>query len=425
MTECGIEGNIKKIIDSRTIWLLFGLCWAVYFISYIGRMNYSAAMPDIISSGWLTITQAGSLSTVFFICYAGGQFINGFLGDRIKPENLVFAGLSLSAVANMLIPFAPGYAFALLFWAINGYVLSMLWPPIIRIFADMLDERTMVKCGIHITSSMAAGSLCAYLLASVMIRLLGWRAMFFAASVLLFITSIVWRLVFARIKKRREKYGVTYTLAASEPEKDSKPASSQSGFIRYLLGSGIFVLLLPVAIHGAIKDGVTAWIPTMLAQTFTVPAYTAVLAVSILPIFNLSGAYMAGFVLKRWIKNEILCAAFFFLTALMGIAGIILAGSINILLTVVFFSVITASILAVNVLMINLVPLRFHLMGRTATVSGMFNAAAYVGSATAAAGIGWIVSGFGWNVVMPCFAVLVIAAGIICVVGGRVKLPKI
>ena len=417
--------STKKIVDNRTIWLLFGLCWSVYFISYIGRMNYSAAMPDIIGSGRLTMQQAGSLSTAFFICYAAGQLVNGFLADRTKPENLIFAGLGLSALANMFMPLVPSYISALGLWAVNGYALSMLWPPIIRIFADMFDGRTMIKCGVHITSSMAAGSLCAYLLASVLIRFFGWQAVFFVASCLLVTIGVVWHLVFAYVKRRREEYGVTQTAdELIQKENITSPANHKKNFTKYLLGSGIFILLLPVAIHGAIKDGVTAWIPTMLTQTFAAPAYMAVLTASVLPIVNLSGAYMANYLFKRWIKNEILCAAVFFAMALAGIVGIILVGSVNILLTTMLFSVITASILAINVLMINLVPLRFHQMRRTATISGLFNAVAYVGSAITAAGIGWLVSGFSRNVVMACFAVLVIGAGAVCLFGGRIRLPE-
>ena len=319
-----MQTNAKKIIDNRTIWLLFGLCWFVYFISYIGRMNYSAAMPDMIASFWLTMQQAGSLSTAFFVCYAAGQFINGLLADQTKPENLIFIGLGLSSFVNFFMPLAPSYFFALALWALNGYALSMLWPSIIRIIADMFEARTMIKCGVHIASSMAAGSLSAYLLASLLIRFIGWQAVFFVAFVLLLTICIIWHILFKNIKKRREKYGVTQL---AEQEKIISPATvHKKNFTKYLFGSGIFILLLPVAVHGAIKDGVTAWIPTMLTQTFAAPAYAAVLAVSLLPIVNLSGAYMANYLFK-WVKNEILCASVFFTLALVGISGIIFLDS--------------------------------------------------------------------------------------------------
>ena len=405
---------MKKIIDNRVTWLLFGLCWAVYFISYIGRINYPAAMPAMIESGWLTMAQAGSLTTAFLICYGGGQFINGFLGDRFKPENLIFAGLGLSAAANFLVPHAPGFGFAIVFWAVNGYVLSMIWPPIIRIFAEMFDEKTMVKCGIHITSSMALGALSAYLLASLLIRLLGWQAVFYVAAVLLLCMGIVWRGVFAYIKKHRENHGVTQPAADPQPGSFAKPGAA--------IGIGVIVFLTPIFIHGAVKDGMSSWVPVYMVQIFEVPAYTAALVVSVLPIFNLSGAYAAGFLLKRWGKSELACAAVFFAISLAGLMGVILFGTAHILLTAVFFAITTASIMAVNVLMINIVPLRFHSVGRSATVTGMFNATAYAGSAIAAIGIGWIAGGFGWGVVMVCFAVLVAAAGVMCAITGRRRL---
>ena len=411
----------KKIIDNKTIWLLFGLCWFVYFISYVGRMNYSAAMPEMIEFSRLTMQQAGSLSTAFFVCYALGQFINGMLADKNKPENMIFTGLGLSAIVNLCLPIAHNYILTLILWAINGYALSMLWPSIIRIIADMFEARTMIKCGVHIASSIAAGSLAAYLLASLLIRFFGWQSVFFMAFGLLLITSGLWKILFSYVKKRRSKYGVRQLVEESDPSPSSEIKSGQKGKFAWYL---FFILLIPIAVQGAIKDGVTAWIPTMLTQTFAAPAYTAVLTTSMLPIINLSGAYMANSLFKRCIKNEILCSAVFFSMALAGIVGIIFIGSVNILLTTLLFSVVTSSVLAINVLLINLLPLRFHQVGRTATLSGLFNAAAYVGSSATAVSIGWLAGGFGWSVVMLCFAVLVIGAGGVCLFGGRIRLPE-
>ena len=91
---------------------LFLLCWTAYFATYICRLNFSAVMPELNTLGLFTKAQMASVSSCFFITYGVGQFINGFLGDRIAPRRLrgaaVFLGDErLCAVDGMVADPAP------------------------------------------------------------------------------------------------------------------------------------------------------------------------------------------------------------------------------------------------------------------------------------------------------------------------------
>lgn len=48
------------------------LCWIVYFSTYLGRLNYSASLSEIILSERFTKSQAGMIGTGFFLAYGGG-----------------------------------------------------------------------------------------------------------------------------------------------------------------------------------------------------------------------------------------------------------------------------------------------------------------------------------------------------------------
>ena len=84
---------------------LFLLCWTAYFATYICRLNFSAVMPELNTLGLFTKAQMASVSSCFFITYGVGQFINGFLGDRIAPRQMVFGGLLVSSLCNLLLFF--------------------------------------------------------------------------------------------------------------------------------------------------------------------------------------------------------------------------------------------------------------------------------------------------------------------------------
>ena len=91
----------RKIVEPRAVWLLFVLCWAVYFSAYIAKRNFSAAMTEMIGSGFLPKDRAGLINTVFFVSYAVGQLCNGMLGDRFRPQRLILIGMLLSGACNL------------------------------------------------------------------------------------------------------------------------------------------------------------------------------------------------------------------------------------------------------------------------------------------------------------------------------------
>ena len=56
---------------------LFCLGTAAYFISYICRLNLTAAMPEMMGSGSFTAAKLGIITSVYFVCYGVGQLFGG------------------------------------------------------------------------------------------------------------------------------------------------------------------------------------------------------------------------------------------------------------------------------------------------------------------------------------------------------------
>ena len=197
----------KYIADSRRAFGLFALCWALYGCSYLGRQNYSSVMAEMVIEGLMTKGQAGLVNTVFYVFYAAGQLINGMLGDKYSPRWMLFIGSCGAGLCNLLGPMADSYAMILVLRALNGYFMAMLWPPMIRVFGQMLMPRDRVRYTIHMTSAMAAGSLGAYLLSSAMLALTGWQGAFVLPGILLVIMSVVWLVSFGRLETFWQHHG--------------------------------------------------------------------------------------------------------------------------------------------------------------------------------------------------------------------------
>lgn len=415
-----MQKKLNRIYDGHMQALLFWMCWLVYFASYIGRLNYSSAMPAMIGESVITASQAGFISMVYFFAYGAGQFLNGMLADRLHPGKMIFAGLFASGLLNLAMGFLSGFGMMALFWCANGYTQAMIWPPIMRIFAKMMTEERKVKYCVHITSTMAVGTLASYLLSAAMIAAAGWRFVFYAAAVCMCGAALVFWRGFARVEAysmghgaAEEHGGVVEYEKKTEQGKAADTCSMPFG--QLLTASGLLFLLIPVVVHGVLKDGVTSWVPTYISETFMASPTLSILVTTMLPVINLTGAYAAQFMYRRFFqKHEVKTASFFFLIATGALVLLWRFSAVNMFLTAGLLSVITASMMAVNTLFVNLLPLHFEKEGRVSTVSGFLNAMAYLGCAISTYGIGVLVQHVGWQVTIFGWLAMNAAALAVC-----------
>lgn len=412
----------KKITDVRMTTLLFVLCWIAYFTSYLGRLNYSSAMTVMIKETVLSKSQAGFISMTYFFAYGIGQLLNGFLGDKVNPRKMIFLGLSISGAANLIMGCFADFGIMAAVWCINGYAQAMIWPPIIRIFAEMLEEKTKLRFCINIISTQALGTLASYLLSAAVIYLNGWNGVFFAAAALLIAAALLWDIKFRKIEKYSLEYGIED--GTKDEIKSGSRKDNQVPFLSILTGSGILVILIPVIVHGVLKDGVTSWVPTYISETFFTSPALSILVTTVLPVINLTGAYAAQYLYRKWKKQETKTAACFFLAATVSLLCLWLFGSKSLLLTVILLSVITASMMAVNTIFVNLLPLRFERAGRVSTVSGFLNSMAYLGCAISTFTIGILVQNNGWENTILSWLVITFLALIICILFRNKKITS-
>lgn len=410
----------KKITDVRMTTLLFVLCWIAYFTSYLGRLNYSSAMTVMIKETVLSKSQAGFISMTYFFAYGIGQLLNGFLGDKVNPRKMIFLGLSISGAANLIMGCFADFGIMAAVWCINGYAQAMIWPPIIRIFAEMLEEKTKLRFCINIISTQALGTLASYLLSAAVIYLNGWNGVFFAAAALLIAAALLWDIKFRKIEKFSMEFGIED--GTKDGIKSSSRKVNQVSFLSILTGSGILVILIPVIVHGVLKDGVTSWVPTYISETFLTSPALSILVTTVLPVINLTGAYAAQYLYRKWKKQETKTAACFFLAATVSLLCLWLFGSKSLLLTVILLSVITASMMAVNTIFVNLLPLRFERAGRVSTVSGFLNSMAYLGCAISTFTIGIMVQNNGWKNTILSWLGITFLALIICILFRNKKI---
>ena len=92
------QGKTSENKKSYAILLIF-LAWLVYATSYLGKVNYSANITQIIDYYSVTKTQAGTVPTFFFFSYGIGQVFNGVLCKKYNIKWMIFISLFISAAA--------------------------------------------------------------------------------------------------------------------------------------------------------------------------------------------------------------------------------------------------------------------------------------------------------------------------------------
>ena len=141
---------------------LFLLCWCSYFCAYIGRLNYSAALTDMIQSEGFGKGEAGLIGTAFFFAYGAGQFVSGFLGDRLPAKWLVFMGLFCSSICNLLMSQSSNIGIMIGVWCVNGLVQALIWSPMLRLVTDYCKAEVRPKLCAALNSAVPVGTMAAY-----------------------------------------------------------------------------------------------------------------------------------------------------------------------------------------------------------------------------------------------------------------------
>lgn len=389
---------------------LFLLSWAAYAAAYVGRYNYSAVMGAITAEGTLSLAAAGAVSTGYFICYAMGQIVCGAVSLSVSPYWMIFAGLVLSGGCNLGMGLLPGAAMPLL-WAVNGLCQAMIWPPIVRLFAESMPLAQQKAACVNINVTTPAGTLAAYLVSAALLALAGWRQVFLTCGGLLLVMAVLWLLGTAPLRR---------ATTMQPAVKDERRTDKSNGVLAAVMAAGLVWLALPAVLHGGLKDGVTSWVPSMIQQSFGVsPSFSAAVS-AVLPLVNLTGAYAAGWLDRCFFHNELKTSASLFALAIVCLAVLPLAVAHSLAVSVILLALVTASMLGINTMFINVMPVRAGRKGGAAVLSGTLNAVTYFGAAAATWGIGSAVGAFGWNAVFLLWlGMAVLALVVSLLVAGR------
>ncbi|MDR0390079.1 MAG: MFS transporter [Spirochaetaceae bacterium] len=410
-------------------WGINCLCWFAYISAYFGRVNLSIALPYLHDSYGYSNASLGAVASGFFVAYAAGQLINGFLGDHFNPRFFVSIGLALAGLSNILFGFSRHLAFLFLFWTINGYVQSMLWGPLVRVVSDSTPGKYLSRATLFFSSSTIFGYLFSYTLVGRITLVLGWKMAFFIPGVILILAAAVW---FVSYKPSPAALSADESAADKNAGTESAaskdiPGKGPAGIklrvwgldvFGFLVRTRLWIAALVCMLEGSLKEGLTLWGPTFFSGFQKLPLDRALFLMSLVPLMNCAGLAASGIAYKYFRHQEKRALVLFMSIALALALLLRITAGLNFVLMDIAFFALLAVILATNNILTAFVPLNFKKERRVSAAAGSLDCAVYIGAAASGPLAGFLADTSGWPGIMNGW-IGVCAVAVLCAAFSR------
>ena len=389
---------------------LTALLSLVYFTSYLTRKNFSAISQAVIeqnSFGYVK-TDLSLAFTLLFITYGVGQIINGYIGDKIKPQNLILCGLIIATVINVLFPLA----FAVLplvwiLWAINGFAQAMMWPPIVKILVTNLTDKQYNMAVLLVSTASSIATIVLYVFSPFIFNSLGWESVFYICATGSFISTILWLF----LKDRCGEFESTGLINLHK--NDSTPKAKLT-----IPKETIFPLafiVIAIIMQGMLRDGIETWMPNYLTEVFNWESSNSIMITVLISVISIATFYISTFLYQKYFTNEVTCASFFFgIGAFFSLLLVALFDSS--IVSVLSMTIISGCMHGVNLMLITQVPKRYKKYGNISTMSGLVNACTYIGSAIASYGIAYVSENFGYKITVLLWFFVALIGTLSCII---------
>ena len=407
--------NIKgsnKAKASDGAYLLIFLSWLLYTVSYLGKLNYSANITQIVDYYQISKADAGMVPSFFFFAYGIGQVVNGLLCKKYNIKWMIFLSLFVSAVINLIVALTPNFEIIKWLWMLNGFILSILWPTLVRLLSGALPQKDLGKSSVIMGTTVATGTLVIYGLSSVFAMFDMFKLSFYTAAFLDLMVAVLWIFLY------RKAFQCAYEEKTKEVVSHNNEAKKEKFFENNKAEKGIIytticVLCLYAIIVNLTKDGLVTWVPSILKENFAMSDSVSILLTLTLPVVAIFGNLAA--LKTHKIIPDYITHCFVVFIIIGGIVGMIIAGisRTQIIVTLMGLMLVNFMASSLNSLITSIFPVFMREKVNSGLFAGILNGFCYLGSTISSYGLGLVADNFRWITVFwlligcCCFAGIV------------------
>lgn len=389
---------MTKLQTKKEVSILTVLFTITYMVSYITRINYGAIISEIEASTGISRSLLALATTGTFITYGAGQIISGLCGDRFSTKRLISYGLMLTILMNFLMPIAQNPYIMLAIWCVNGFAQAFMWPPLVRSMAALLDDDDYKKATLKVNWGGSFGTMFVYLAAPILISLFSWKAVFIFSALSGIVMLFFWN-----------KFAIDVP-----PEPKTPKVNKKEGSFKALFTPMMIFIFIAIALQGALRDGITTWMPTYITDTYNLSTVVSILTGVILPIFNIAALTVATNIYRKKVTNPLTCAGLFFAIGTICAAGLFFFTGKNAILSVLCMALLSGAMHGVNLILVCMLPAFFQKKGIVSSASGILNSFTYIGSSISIYGIAKLSVSFGWSFTIMLWTAIAAVGCAIC-----------
>lgn len=397
----------------QKLWLEV-LCCAVYFVSYVTRINFGASLSEIIAAENFLKSSVAIATTLSFLSYGVGQIISGYIGDRVSPKWMIFVGLLATGICNVVIAFCRTEAEMAVVWTINGFAQAMLWPPLVKIMADYYEPVQFSRVSSNVVAASSAATVFIYLCIPLIIQVGGWRMVFAFSAAAAIGMALFWLAKMSRIEKNLSR-----TVPLTSPQSQQNENNGRKFLWRLTASSGLLFIFGAIIMQGMMRDGITTWLPSLVSETYGVAPAMSIFMSVLLPVFSMVSLKVFALIQRKWVHNEVMLSLYLFSTCAVCCICWGLVYRCNMAVTVLLAAVIMGCTFGINLMLVCMVPKYFAATGRVSAISGIINFFTYVGSAVSTYGVAKIAEIAGWQMTIWTWLGAAALGIVVCILSVR------
>ncbi len=293
-----------------------GLLWLCGFLNYADRQAVFSVFPLLKTEFGLDDTAKGLIGSSFMVVYACASPFTGRIVDLVARRGLIVGGLALWSLICGLTALSGKYVHLLFFRAAEGLGESCYFPASMSTIADLHGPATRSRAMSLHQTSVYVGTAFGGLLAGFLGERYGWRSPF-------------WILGLAGIA-----YAMLLLILLKEPKRQAEivpertETSLRAGLWKLVRTPGVIWFLLAFAGANFVAAALLSWMPDYVSRTFGLNlTSSAAVAALFLPMANLVGALLGGWLADRLAQKRAGARATIQATALLlGAPCVILVG---------------------------------------------------------------------------------------------------
>lgn len=370
---------MRKTSERVNAGIIGGIAVLSYIANYFLRNMLGVLTPYIVKATTYTTDYLALLSSFYMISYAAGQLFNGFLGDCVKPKNMVLIGLVSAGVASVAFPVTNYAALQILCFIIIGYGLSMVRGPLMKIISENMKAAYARVACVFFSFSSFAGPLIAGLIA----MLFKWEAAFAAAGILTVLIAVFAYISLTVLEKKKI---ISFNKSVKISIKEMLGVFRIDGFAFYL----IIACLVEIA-----ATSISFWIPTFLNEYAMFDANEANMVFSFISLARAIIPFIALGVYKFFGERDTLIMKCSYIIAIIAFAlsAFVPAG----MATVVFLLLALMMNSLVSALLWSIYIPSLGKTGRVSSANGVLDCTGYIAASMATTIFAKTVGLFGWK----------------------------